>query len=67
MKMEVEYTIEEITKYRIVRTYTVDGPTWSTGADFGAHRGEFETRDAAEKVKAALEAVLGDTLKNSIG
>ena len=54
MKFEVEYKIEEITRYRIVRTHVLDDA--GSGVDFGRNYGDFDNRTAAELVKDALQA-----------
>ena len=54
MKIEVEYKIEEFTRFRIVRHDKADGVLgYSAGG--GWNYGEFSSRRDAEKVKEALE------------
>ncbi len=68
MKINVEFKIEEVIRYTIVRSYETEGcgSALSYGFGTGANYGEFETRDAAEKVKEALEATLGVMLYRAL-
>lgn len=54
MKLEIEYEIEEVTRYRITRKYRLDG-AFGFGVGDSWHYGEFNNRTDAEKVKEALE------------
>ena len=67
MKIEVEFRVEEVTRYKIVRHYETDSDGfYSTGFDVGGQYGEFETRGAAERVKEALDATLGNKLRQAL-
>ena len=67
MKMELTYEIQEVTRYRIVRKHEFEGAgNFTSGFDTGHTYGEFDNRDKAETVKAALEANAASQLMKAV-
>ena len=61
MKIDVEFSVEEVTRYKITRRFHPEGDNdFSAGFDMGSQYGEFETRAAAEHVREALSATIGE-------
>ncbi len=70
MKLEVTYGVVEVTRYRVTRSFTVEGGgsgiLWSTGCGSNNEFGEYDRKEDAETVAKALEAVAATNAREGL-